>query len=299
MKVLVLGESGQLAFHLREEIPNATFWGRAQLDLASRPDIANAIETFAPSLIVNAAAYTAVDKAETERAAAWRMNAQVPAIVAETANALGVPLVHVSTDYVFDGRKTAEYATADPVGPIGVYGATKLAGELAVRALCATTWVLRTSWIFSEHGQNFVRTIVRLASTRDSLRVVADQHGRPTYAKHLARAIARIAASAGTDESVAFGLYHATGGPIVSWYRFAAEIVERAHALGLVAKRTAIAPITTAEYPTAARRPANSALAPSPEVTEHIGMDFDWRAGLERVLEKLATEAQSAGAVSP
>ncbi len=288
MKVLVLGATGQLARHLSEELPSATFWGRAVLDLGGSSDVASAIERFAPSAIVNAAAYTAVDKAETERTLAWSVNAKAPAVIAEAASMLGVPLVHVSTDYVFDGSSASEYATDDPVRPINVYGASKLAGELAVRALCSKSWILRTSWVFSEHGQNFVRTILRLAATRDSLRVVADQFGRPTYAKDLANAIAKIVTRSDSDGAIDFGLYHATGGPIVSWYRFATEVVQRAHAQRILKTRTPISPITTAEYPTAARRPANSALMPSPEIAERIGASFDWPSSLERMLERVA-----------
>ncbi len=292
MTILVLGTTGQLACHLREELPEATFWGRAALDLGATADIKPAITRFAPTAIVIAAAYTAVDKAETERALAWAVNADAPARIAEAATALGVPLVHVSTDYVFDGTKRGEYAIDDPVRPASVYGASKLAGELAVRALCARSWVLRTSWVFSEHGQNFVRTMLRLAATRDSLRVVADQLGRPTYARDLARAIARTLARIESASSVDFGLYNATGGPIVSWFQFASAIVERAHGLRILEKRTPISAITTAEYPTAAQRPANSALLPSAEWAAAVGAPFDWLSGLDEVLRKIAGSVQ-------
>jgi dTDP-4-dehydrorhamnose reductase len=290
VKILVLGASGQLAHHLRDELPQAAFWGRANLDLeSSSADIRAAIVGFRPTVIVNAAAYTAVDKAETERSLAWAVNASAPAAIAQAATELGVPLLHVSTDYVFDGRKPSEYNVDDPVRPASVYGATKLAGELAVRGLCDKSWVLRTSWVFSEHGQNFVRTMLRLAATRESLRVVADQRGRPTYAGDLARAAAIIVGRFGGDAAVPFGVHHATGGPVVSWHEFAVEIVRRAHERRMLAAAVPIAPITTAEYPTAARRPANSALLPSSAVGADIGVSFDWRNGLDRALEKLAT----------
>lgn len=290
MKILVLGAGGQLAHHLRDELPDAGYWGRATLDLASpTADVHAAIERFAPSVIVNAAAYTAVDKAEMERALAWALNAAAPAAVAESAATLGVPLLHVSTDYVFDGSKASDYTVDDAVRPTSVYGASKLAGELAVRNLCERSWVLRTSWVFSEHGQNFVRTMLRLAATRTSLRVVADQRGRPTYAGDLARAVAGIVRRIGSDEAVDFGLYHATGGPVVSWHELAVEIVRRAHARGILKTAVPVTPITTAEYPTAARRPANSALEPSPAVGARIEVSFDWRDGLDRVLEKLVS----------
>ena len=289
MKILVLGAAGQLARHLRDELPDAAYWGRATLDLASpTADVRAAVERFAPSVIVNAAAYTAVDKAETERALAWALNATAPAALAESAAKLGIPLLHVSTDYVFDGSKASEYQVGDAVRPTSVYGASKLAGELAVRGLCERSWVLRTSWVFSEHGQNFVRTILRLAATRDSLRVVADQRGRPTYAGDLARAVAGIVGRVGSDGAVDFGVYHATGGPVVSWHELALEIVRRSHARGMLKAPVPVAPSATADYPTAARRPANSALEPSAAVGVDIGVSFDWRNGLDRVLDKLA-----------
>lgn len=288
MTILVLGATGQLASHLRDELPSATFWGRATLDLGVTNGIKTAIVDFAPQTIINAAAYTAVDKAETERTLAWTINAEAPARIAEAASVLGASLIHVSTDYVFDGTKRGEYAVDDAVRPASVYGASKLAGELAVRALCPRSWVLRTSWVFSEHGQNFVRTILRLAATRDSLRVVADQVGRPTYAKHLARAIAHTVMRAERGGPESFGVYHATGGPIVSWFEFATAIVDRAHALRLLERRTPISAITTAEYPTAARRPANSALLPSADWAAAVGASFDWASGLDEVLRKIA-----------
>lgn len=293
--MLVLGASGQLARHLKDELPDAAYWGRAELDLRSpAANVRAAIEHFAPSVIVNAAAYTAVDKAETERALAWRLNASAPAAVAESAAALGIPLLHVSTDYVFDGSKAGEYRVGDAVRPTSVYGASKLAGELAVRSLCERSWVLRTSWVFSEHGQNFFRTMLRLGGTRDALKVVADQRGRPTYAGDLARSVAAIVGRARSDNAVEFGLYHATGGPIVSWYEFAVEIVRRAQARRLLKPAVTVTPITTAEYPTAARRPANSALEPSGVVGADLGVSFDWQEGLDRVLDKLAASSDLA-----
>jgi dTDP-4-dehydrorhamnose reductase len=299
VKALVLGANGQLACHLKEELPGATFWGRSILDLGKSSEIAAAINRFRPTIIVNAAAYTAVDKAETERSLAWSLNATAPAAIAEVASALGAPLVHISTDYVFDGSASGEYASSDPVRPISIYGYTKLAGELAVKTLCEKSWILRTSWVFSEHGQNFVRTILRLAASRDSLRVVADQFGRPTYAGDIAVSVAKIVARSNGPQSVDFGLYHATGGPIVSWFQFATEVVRIAHDLGILKTRTAISPITTAEYPTAARRPANSALSPSPKVATEIGATFDWPSRLEQMLKKIANVPQALGVGSP
>ncbi len=283
MKVLVLGKTGQLARHLAEEMPGATFWGRTMLDL-STSSIKEQIESFKPTFIINAAAYTAVDKAESERMAAWAVNARASALIAEAANALGAPLVHLSTDYVFDGSKKEPYTPDDPTCPISVYGATKLAGELAVRTLCEHSWILRTSWVFSEYGHNFVNTILRLAATRDSLRVVADQFGTPTYAKDIARTIAGLVGTATPESPLEFGTYHATGGRPVSWHEFATRIVTSAHTLGRLPKSVPVAPISAAEFPTPARRPPNAVLLASTPLTNAAGTVFDWEEGLETAL---------------
>ena len=284
MTALVLGSSGQLARHLRELLPGATFCGREALDLAIPRDVSDAIEAMRPSAIVNAAGYTAVDEAESEPALAWRINAESVAAAAVAATALDVPFVHVSTDYVFDGNKTSDYVEADATNPLGVYGATKLAGELAARALCKKSWILRASWLFGEHGTNFVRTMLRLASTRDELRVVADQRGRPTYAGDLAALIAELVRR---PEILRFGTFHAVGGPVVSWHEFAQLIVEQAFEQGMIRKCVPVRPITTADYPTPARRPANSALAPSIELAHATGLAMDWKSGLTIALMKL------------
>lgn len=283
MTVLVLGSSGQLARHLRELLPDATYHGRDTLDLAEPANVTAAIEAARPSAIINAAGYTAVDKAEAEPLLAWRINAESVAAAARAATALDIPFVHVSTDYIFDGRKAAEYSEGDPPNPLNVYGASKLAGELATRMLCRKSWILRVSWVFSEHGTNFVTTILRLARTRDELRIVADQRGRPTYAGDLAAVIAALVRQ---PDLLPFGTYNAVGGPIVSWYEFADMIVEQAFQSGMLAKRVPVQAITTAEYPTAARRPANSALEPSGELERALRTPMDWRKALQHLLRR-------------
>jgi dTDP-4-dehydrorhamnose reductase len=285
MTVVVLGESGQLAAHLKDLLPDAVFAGRRTLDLAQPAAIPNALGALRPTVIVNAAGYTAVDKAESEPDLAWRINADAVAAIARTARALGVPLVHVSTDYVFDGRKRGEYEEGDALNPLNVYGITKAAGELAVRALCPKAWILRASWVFSEHGVNFVKTMLRLAASRDELRVVDDQHGRPTYAGHLARSIVRLIER--PEPALPYGVYHAVGGAVVSWRDFADEILQRAYDRTLLAKRPQVRGIRTAEYPTPAKRPANSALRPSTELQRSLGVSPDWSAGLDDVLARL------------
>jgi dTDP-4-dehydrorhamnose reductase len=282
MTILVLGSSGQLARHLRDVLPDATYCGRESIDLAEPNAVARKIEALGPSAIVNAAGYTAVDQAESEAAVAWRVNAESVAAAAGAATKLDVPFLHVSTDYVFDGRKNGDYRPEDATNPQSVYGATKLGGELAARTLCKRSWILRVSWLFSEHGANFVKTMLRLAATRDELRVVADQRGRPTYAGDLAAVIAAIVRP-GDREPLPFGTYHAVGGPVVSWCGFADLVVEQAFRRGMLAKRVPVRPITTAEYPTPARRPANSALEPSAE----LGVAMDWNKGLAAALAAL------------
>jgi dTDP-4-dehydrorhamnose reductase len=284
MTVLVLGASGQLACHLRELLPDATYCGRSTLDLADPARVQAAIEARRPSAIINAAGYTAVDTAESEPSVAWRINAESVAAVARAATALDAPFVQVSTDYVFDGRKASEYVEDDATNPLSVYGVTKLAGELATRALCKASWILRTSWVFSEHGANFLKTTLRLATTRDELGVVADEHGRPTYAGNLAAVIAEMVRR---PNRVPFGTYHAVGGPIVSRCEFAEMIVEQAFERGMIAKRVPVRAITTSEHPTAARRPANSALKPSGELERALGIAMDWRNGLTTALTAL------------
>lgn len=294
MSVLVLGASGQLATHLRELLPNAAYWGREKLDLGQPAKVRPAIEAHRPSAIVNAAAYTAVDKAESERDAAWTVNAEAPAMIARAAAALGVPLIHLSTDYVFDGTKTGEYEVSDPCNPLGVYGASKLGGELAVRSLSPKSWILRTSWVFSGFGANFVKTILRLADEREELRVVADQVGRPTYAGDLAVLVARMVERRDATR-LPFGTYHAVGGPVTSWHGFAEAIVAAGVRHQRLVRAPGVTAIATSDYPVPARRPANSALSPSIELSSIFNVEFDWMRGLDSTVRRLGESPQLAG----
>jgi dTDP-4-dehydrorhamnose reductase len=291
MSILVLGASGQLASHLRELLPSADFWGRDRLDLRNVDAVEPAIRALGPSCIVNAAAYTAVDRAESERDAAFAINAEAPAAVARAATRLGAPLVHISTDYVFDGTKSGEYTVEDACRPIGIYGESKLAGERAVRALSPRSFVLRTSWVFSEYGANFVKTMLRLAREKEELRVVADQFGRPTYAGDLARLVAQIAQVSGAEPRLPYGTYHAVGGRAVSWYEFAQAVVESAARQGRLPRVPRVTAIPTSGYPTPAKRPANSVLAPSPELRASFDVVFDWAKGLDRTIERSDTRS--------
>jgi len=291
MTALVLGANGQLAQKVREAITDGVFWSRAHADLRNTESLSQSIEALAPSVTINAAAYTAVDRAEAEPQTAWEVNVEGPACLARTASRLRIPLLHVSTDYVFDGSKPAPYEVSDPVCPINIYGATKLAGELAVRSLCKKHWILRTSWIFSENGVNFLRTILRLAAERDELRVVNDQRGRPTYAGDLATVIAAIV-TAKSGARLPYGTYHAVGGSAVSWFEFARLIVDRAKAHGALDRSPQVHPVASADFPAPARRPANSVLAPSAEISALVPDAFDWKAGVERSLSQIAQRSR-------
>jgi dTDP-4-dehydrorhamnose reductase len=284
MPVLVLGSSGQLASHLKALLPDAQFWGRDTFDLRQPGGLSLAIERAEPNFIINSAAYTAVDKAEADPDAAWCLNAEAPANAARAAAALDIPLVHVSTDYVFDGNKRGDYAVGDACNPLSVYGSTKLAGELAVRLLAPKSWILRTSWVFSEHGSNFMKTVIRLAKERPELRVVADQFGRPTYAGDLARLVANIASS--PSLSLPFGTYHAVGGASTSWHGFAEAIVQAALRAGVLSREPFVRAISTSEYPTAARRPSNSSLEPSAELYAATQVRLDWAEGLDAAVQR-------------
>jgi dTDP-4-dehydrorhamnose reductase len=285
MTTLVLGSSGQLAAHLRALWPDTQFWSRAEADLAAPAALRAKIESARPTAIVIAAAYTAVDKAESEPELAWRVNAEAPAEIARAAAALDVPLVHVSTDYVFDGGKPHPYVESDPVAPLNVYGRSKLGGELAVASIAKRYWILRTSWVFSEHGHNFVKTMLRLGRERDRLAVVNDQLGRPTYAGDLAAVIDQLLAS--SPGTVPYGLHHVGGGPSTTWHAFAATIFAAALERGLLAHSPEVAGIPTTAYPTPARRPLSSVLAPSASLERACPGVVDWQAGLARCLDAL------------
>lgn len=282
--LLVFGLNGQLARELRGLAPEAIFLGRQHADLSRPERCAKVIGTIAPSVIVNAAAYTAVDRAETERDLAWKINAEAPVEMARAAKALGIPFLHVSTDYVFDGSSLTAWSEDDPTRALGQYGASKLAGEQAIADTGGRWAVLRTSWVFSAHGSNFVKTMLRLGAEREILSIVADQSGGPTPARDIAQALLHMASRMLTAETTR-GIYHFAGTPDVSWADFAREIFSHA---GLTCE---VRDIATADYPTPARRPLNSRLN-----CRKIERDFgisrpDWRVGLQDVLRQLKETA--------
>jgi dTDP-4-dehydrorhamnose reductase len=258
--ILVFG-NGQLGQELTRmgvagRVPLVTL-SRAQADITNRAAIAEALRRHSPTLVVNAAAYTKVDLAETEVEAARQGNEVGPAIVAQACAAAGVPLVQISTDYVFDGRKRDAYVEGDPIAPIGAYGRSKAAGERAVRQATAHHLIMRTSWIYGEFGHNFLKTMLRLATARDELRVVDDQRGCPTSTRDLADAILRIAPRLVARHEV-WGTYHFAGSGVTTWHGFASRIV--AAQAPITGRKPRVTAITSAEFPTPARRPANSEL---------------------------------------
>jgi len=281
--LLIFGRTGQLAQELARAEPAAMFLGRDDADLAFPDACAAAIAAFRPVAVINAAAWTAVDRAESEEAAARVINADAPATMARACAALGIPFVHLSTDYVFNGARDAPFAPDNATGPLNAYGRTKLQGERGVREARGIHAIVRTSWVFSAHGANFVKSMLRMGAQRDRLSVVADQVGGPTPAAALAAACLVIARRLADDPS-ASGMYHFAGTPDVSWADFARVIMARA---GLACE---IDDIITDQYPTLARRPMNSRLdCRALEATFGVARP-DWRVGLDQVLLELGED---------
>jgi dTDP-4-dehydrorhamnose reductase len=291
--ILVAGRSGQLArclddLAMRRDVPLVAV-GRPDLALENGSSIDRAISAVEPCAVINAAAYTSVDRAEAEPASAYRINRDGAARLAEAAGRRGILFVHLSTDYVFDGCKRSPYHEDDIPAPLNVYGCSKLAGETAVLKACPRASVIRTSWVYSPYGSNFVRTMLRLSETQPIVRVVDDQRGTPTSAVDLAVAILQIVERfQSADGSENAGIYHLAGGGETSWHGFAAAIFASLARRGRSVPR--LMPITTEEYPTPARRPQNSCLDSSR--AEHaFGVRLPpWRSSLEACLDRLAEE---------
>ncbi|MCX8996197.1 dTDP-4-dehydrorhamnose reductase [Rhizobiaceae bacterium BDR2-2] len=292
MRILITGITGQVGYELcRYEWPEdveIVAASRQELDLTDAGSIETYIAEGRFDAVINPAAYTAVDRAETDPVTAWKVNALAPAVMAEATRKVGIPLLCVSTDYVFDGTKAEAYDEGDPIGPVGVYGASKAAGELAVRTGNPRHAILRTSWVFSAHGANFVKTMLRLAADRPLLRVVDDQNGCPTAASDIAATLARMALRLVADPKAPTGTYHFSNAGPVTWCGFAREIFRQQAALGYAVPK--VEAITTADYPTPAKRPANSVLG-----VEKIGRDYairprPWQEALSEVLSELRLE---------
>ena len=280
MTLLVFGKTGQVARELAVLAPKAVFLGRDQADLTDPDACAAAIAAHGPGAVINAAAYTGVDRAESEEDIAFCINGAAPGAMARACAGLGIPFVHISTDYVFDGSGTAPRAVTDPVAPQNAYGRTKLTGEQAVRDAGGAYGILRTSWVFSAHGANFVKTMLRLSETRDVLNIVDDQIGGPTPAADIAAACLAMAGQLKTSPDNA-GIYHFAGAPDVSWKAFAEAVFAGA------GRQVIVGGISTAEYPTPAPRPLNSRLDCAATETVFGIPRPDWRARLAAVLRDL------------
>ncbi len=292
--ILIIGRQGQVAFELRRsllplgDIVALDRRSDPAVDLADPDRVVAAVREIKPQLIVNAAAYTAVDRAEAEPELAEKINAVAPGILAEKAKHLGAGLIHYSTDYVFPGDGDCPYREDDPTGPQSVYGRTKLAGEEAIRASGCDHWILRTAWVYGAHGKNFLLTMLRLMREREQIGVVADQHGTPTWSRVIATTTAAMLARHPVAETS--GTYHLTCLDQTTWYDFAREIRRRAIALGMLDADTAarITPITTTDYPTPARRPAYSVLDTTRLRTVFALSLPDWTSSLRLCLEEMA-----------
>jgi len=262
-KILVIGGIGQIGHELaRAQWPMglaAEFVERDQFDLGRPAEVRQAVVAMRPRIVINAGAYTAVDQAEAERDAAFAVNRDGPAALAEACREIGAALIHFSTDYVFDGTKPGPYTETDPVNPLSAYGASKAAGDAAIAEALDRHVILRTSWVYSAVGHNFVKTMLRLGAERDELRIVDDQHGAPTAAAELARAAIHIAAAIDAGKQGGFGVYNFTGAGATTWYGFAREIFAGAAERGAKAPLR-VRPIATEDYPLPAPRPRNSRL---------------------------------------
>ncbi|MFM1990471.1 MAG: hypothetical protein RJA99_3428 [Pseudomonadota bacterium] len=302
MKALILGRNGQLGWALERRLQgraDVVALGRDALDAADPAALAAAVDAARPTVVFNAAAYTAVDRAETEVDAAYAVNARAPGVLAAACAKHGAILVHYSTDYVFDGSKAGRWVETDATGPLSVYGASKLAGEEAVLATPCAAVILRTSWVYGDHGANFAKTMLRLATERDALRVVADQHGTPTWAGRLAEAsetIARQALAAGDAAGwlgERRGVYHASAAGATTWADYARRLIATAATLPAFASRLRVRaeqvePIPASAYPTPARRPSNS-LLDGAKLDRTFGIAFpDWELDVDAFVRRLA-----------
>lgn len=293
MKILLTGKTGQVGYELERSLQGlgeVVALDRAAMDLANPDRVREAVLALRPALIVNPAAYTAVDKAESEPELAMRINGEAPAVMAEAARKVGAAMIHYSTDYVFDGSKSGAYTEDDATGPINVYGRTKLAGEQAIQASGITHLIFRTSWVYGRRGHNFLLTVQRLAGERDELRIVADQYGAPTWCRTIADTTAHVVAAlqseaggAGLDEArwrEKTGLYHLAAQGQTTWHGFAQTIVAQRPS----SKKPLVLPITTKDYPLPARRPANSVLSCDKLIRAFCGLPA-WDSALKLCLD--------------
>ena len=291
MRIVITGANGQVGWELtrrahmlsHEVLP----WDQAELDISNAYAVDKAIPASRADIVINAAAYTAVDKAEQEPEQAFAVNRDGPAHLAAACHRMNIPLLHLSTDYVYDGSKPSPYVEDDPIAPLGIYGRSKAEGDIAVQQLLPRHLILRVSWVFGIHGHNFVKTILRLARERDELRVVADQCGCPTYAGDIADILLNLAGRIAEIDAIGgWGAYHYCGAPVTTWHGFASAIVEQAREFENLRAQT-ITAITTADFPTPATRPANSVLDTSRLAFRFGIQPRPWRDGLHTLLMAL------------
>jgi dTDP-4-dehydrorhamnose reductase len=290
-EILILGKQGQIAWELQmtlASLGNVTVLGSHQLDLANPDLIRERVRSIQPSIIVNAAAYTAVDKAESEADLCMSINAIAPGILAELALESQALLVHYSTDYVFDGNKTGAYRETDPTNPLSVYGASKLAGEQSIIQVDCPHLIFRTTWVYGNRGKNFLLTILRLAAERAELKIVVDQIGSPTWSRAIAEATSQIIAQCRHDRGSLKGLYNLSAAGKTSWHGFANQIVDRYRSINpdLHLAIEHILPIPTTDYPTPAQRPGNSVLDHSKILTDFGVQLPDWKLSLAQCMQK-------------
>lgn len=287
MKILILGSYGQLGHELMALAKSFSFdaigFDHDSLDITNQEAVKNIITQQKPRVIINAAAYTAVDKAEGDAEAAYAVNADAVAYLAQSCKEAKILLVHVSTDYVFDGSKNDSYVEKDPANPLGVYGKSKFLGEENIRTICEQYYILRTSWVFSSHRNNFVKTMLRLGLERDELGIVSDQTGKPTSAKEIARTIYKMLES-GRE---AWGTYHIAQPDSTTWFSFAKVIFEEAREQGMPLKVTTLNKLTTSDYPTSAKRPFNSKLSCMKLESEFKFKIKPWTESLTEVIKDL------------
>lgn len=294
MKILLTGKNGQVGFELQRALAvlgEVVAVDHQECDLANPEAIRRLVAEVKPQVIVNPAAYTAVDKAESDQALAQAVNATAPGVFGEEAARLGALVAHYSTDYVFDGTGQGAYTEDTPTGPLSVYGKTKLAGEQALQASGADYLIFRTSWVFGAHGANFAKTMLRLAGEREGLKIVADQFGAPTSAALLADVTAQVIGRYQREgrANFPFGLYHLVAGGCTTWHEYAQTVVRAALAAGKPLKMTAddVLPIGTADYPLPAPRPANSRLD-TRRLRETFGLELpNWQNGLAHVMQQI------------
>ncbi len=286
-RFLVTGKDGQVGFELQRSLAplgEVIACSRAELDLSQSQMLRDRVRATKPDWIINAAAYTAVDKAESEEALATTINGEAPGVLAEEAKRIGAGFVHFSTDYVFDGAKATPYVETDSTNPLGAYGRSKLAGEKNVQAIGGRSFIFRTSWVYAARGKNFMLTMLRVANERPRLRIVADQFGAPTSASMISAATAQFLAA---KVEIPAGIYHVTAAGKTSWHGFAEAIVRGAAARKLC-REVPVDPITTSQYPLLAKRPPNSVLDHSGFAAATGYRPADWRDGLERCLDEVA-----------